>query len=123
MRRIPGVSNDPAGTAPSVGKFSAEKKRKRFAKRPKGVILSGKSGYSAAWFSAFDWGSKGREFESLYPDHFFAFFPEKGKKMVNEACQGFASCTRGALHALRRRRKALHGAKHRFIYHIPPLKP
>ena len=32
------------------------------------------SGYSAAWFSAFDWGSKGREFESLYPDHFFCFF-------------------------------------------------
>ena len=36
------------------------------------------SGYSAAWSSAFDWGSKGREFESLYPDHFFC------KKMVNE---------------------------------------
>ena len=30
------------------------------------------SGYSAVWPSAFDWGSKGREFESLYPDHFFA---------------------------------------------------
>ena len=30
------------------------------------------SGYSAAWFSAFDWGSKGPEFESPYPDHFFA---------------------------------------------------
>ena len=29
------------------------------------------SGYSAVWPSAFDWGSKGREFESLYPDHFF----------------------------------------------------
>ena len=27
------------------------------------------SGRSAAWFSAFDWGSKGREFESLRPDH------------------------------------------------------
>ncbi len=40
-------------------------------KGTKGVILreSG-SGYSAAWFSAFDWGSKGREFESRYPDHF-----------------------------------------------------
>ena len=33
-----------------------------------------KSGYSAAWFSAFDWGSKGREFESLYPDHFFVLY-------------------------------------------------
>lgn len=32
-----------------------------------------KSGYSAAWSSAFDWGSKGREFKSLYPDHFFCF--------------------------------------------------
>ena len=40
------------------------------------------SGYSAAWSSAFDWGSKGREFKSLYPDHFFAQIP--GKKMVNE---------------------------------------
>ena len=29
------------------------------------------SGYSAAWSSAFDWGSKGPEFESPYPDHFF----------------------------------------------------
>ena len=33
------------------------------------------SGYSAAWSSAFDWGSKGREFKSLYPDHFFAEIP------------------------------------------------
>ena len=30
------------------------------------------SGYSAVWSSAFDWGSKGREFKSLYPDHFYA---------------------------------------------------
>ena len=30
-----------------------------------------KSGCSAVWFSAFDWGSKGREFESHHPDHFF----------------------------------------------------
>ena len=29
------------------------------------------SGYSAAWSSAFDWGSKGPEFKSPYPDHFF----------------------------------------------------
>ena len=35
------------------------------------------SGYSAAWSSAFDWGSKGPEFESPYPDHFFA---QMGKK-------------------------------------------
>ena len=28
-------------------------------------------GRSAVWFSAFDWGSKGREFESHRPDHFF----------------------------------------------------
>ena len=25
--------------------------------------------------SAFDWGSKGREFKSLHPDHFFRFHP------------------------------------------------
>ena len=31
------------------------------------------SGYSAAWSSAFDWGSKGPEFKSPYPDHFFLF--------------------------------------------------
>ena len=31
------------------------------------------SGYSAVWSSAFDWGSKGREFKSLYPDHFKLF--------------------------------------------------
>ena len=42
-----------------------------------------KSGYSAAWSSAFDWGSKGREFESLYPDHFFAQIP--GKKNMKPA--------------------------------------
>ena len=35
------------------------------------------SGYSAAWSSAFDWGSKGPEFKSPYPDHFFA---QMGKK-------------------------------------------
>ena len=34
-------------------------------------IIEIKSGYSAAWFSAFVWGTKGREFESRYPDHFF----------------------------------------------------
>ena len=27
------------------------------------------TGRSAAWFSAFDWGSKGREFKSHRPDH------------------------------------------------------
>ena len=32
-------------------------------------IIEIKSGYSAAWFSAFVWGTKGREFESRYPDH------------------------------------------------------
>ena len=58
-------------------------------------------------------GRRGRRFKSSHPDHFFAFF--ESKKMVNEACQGFASCTEGALHALRRGRKALHGAKRRFI--------
>ena len=34
-------------------------------------ILKKRSGYSAAWFSAFVWGTKGREFESRYPNHFF----------------------------------------------------
>ncbi len=29
------------------------------------------SEHSAAWFSAFDWGSKGREFESHCSDHSF----------------------------------------------------
>ena len=53
------------------------------------------SGYSAAWSSAFDWGSKGPEFKSPYPDHFFAlnktqnstvlsFFFFRAKK--HEAC-------------------------------------
>ena len=53
------------------------------------VYLLNRSGYSAAWFSAFVWGTKGREFESRYPDHFFAlktqnsgfeFFYLQGKK-------------------------------------------
>ena len=35
------------------------------------ILRNNKSGYSAVWSSAFDWGSKGREFKSLYPDHFF----------------------------------------------------
>ena len=35
------------------------------------------SGYSAAWSSAFDWGSKGPEFKSPYPDHFFALMGKK----------------------------------------------
>ena len=34
------------------------------------ILRNKKSGYSAVWSSAFDWGSKGREFKSLYPDHF-----------------------------------------------------
>jgi hypothetical protein len=34
------------------------------------ILRNNKSGYSAVWSSAFDWGSKGREFKSLYPDHF-----------------------------------------------------
>ena len=37
------------------------------------------SGYSAAWSSAFDWGSKGREFESHHSDHFFCL-DSKAKK-------------------------------------------
>ena len=37
------------------------------------------SGYSAAWSSAFDWGSKGPEFKSPYPDHFFCL-DSKAKK-------------------------------------------
>ena len=41
-------------------------------------IIGIKSGYSAAWFSAFVWGTKGREFESRYPDHFFC--PDGAKK-------------------------------------------
>ena len=36
------------------------------------ILRNNRSGYSAVWSSAFDWGSKGREFKSLYPDHFFA---------------------------------------------------
>ena len=52
------------------------------------------SGYSAAWSSAFDWGSKGREFESLYPDHFFC--PDGAKK--HEAWKGFASWHAVPLH-------------------------
>ena len=39
----------------------------------KGGMTKIESERSAAWFSAFDWGSKGREFESLYPDQFFCF--------------------------------------------------
>ena len=39
------------------------------------ILRNNKSGYSAVWSSAFDWGSKGREFKSLYPDHFFRFHP------------------------------------------------
>ena len=53
------------------------------------------SGYSAAWSSAFDWGSKGREFESLYPDHFFCL-DSKAKK--HEAWKGFASWHAVPLH-------------------------
>ena len=41
-----------------------------------------RSGYSAAWFSAFVWGTKGREFESRYPDHFFAQIPEMCPKII-----------------------------------------
>ena len=37
------------------------------------------SGYSAAWSSAFDWGSKGPEFKSPYPDHFFC--PQQNSKL------------------------------------------
>jgi hypothetical protein len=33
------------------------------------------SGRSAVWFSAFDWGSKGREFESLRPDQLKSLNP------------------------------------------------
>ena len=39
------------------------------------ILRNNKSGYSAVWSSAFDWGSKGREFKSLYPDHFIAEIP------------------------------------------------
>ena len=36
--------------------------------------------YSAAWSSAFDWGSKGPEFKSPYPDHFFCPNGQKNMK-------------------------------------------
>ena len=45
-------------------------------------IIEIKSGYSAAWFSAFVWGTKGREFESRYPDHFFAQISGKKHEAV-----------------------------------------
>jgi len=55
---------------------------------------------------------------------FFCFFSEKSKKMVNEACQGFASWREAPLHAFgrltRRRRarpKALHSAQ--ALLHLP----
>ena len=38
----------------------------------KGGMTKIESERSAAWFSAFDWGSKGREFESLRSDHSFS---------------------------------------------------
>ncbi len=46
------------------------------------VYISWSSGYSAAWFSAFDWGSKGPEFESPYPDHFFARISKKHEQFL-----------------------------------------
>ena len=42
------------------------------------------SGYSAAWSSAFDWGSKGPEFKSPYPDHFFLPWFQGKKNMKPE---------------------------------------
>ena len=48
------------------------------------------SGYSAAWSSAFDWGSKGPEFKSPYPDHFFLpwFQGEKNMKPEKASLHG-----------------------------------
>lgn len=41
-------------------------------------------GCSAAWFSAFDWGSKGREFESRHPDHFLqSYSPNFSNTVIN----------------------------------------
>ena len=67
-----------------------EKKQKIFAKSVSPCNLLAfsskrehqkiKSERSAAWFSAFDWGSKGREFESLRSDHL---------KAVIQASYGF----------------------------------
>ena len=54
------------------------------------------SGYSAAWSSAFDWGSKGPEFKSPYPDHFFCL-DSKAKKNMKPA------------------KASLHGTQCRFI--------
>ena len=47
---------------------------------------------------------------------FFCLFSQKSKKMVNEACQGFASWREAPLHIWRRRRQVLHVLKARFIY-------
>ena len=41
----------------------------------KGGMTKIESERSAAWFSAFDWGSKGREFESLRSDHLKTAIP------------------------------------------------
>ena len=63
------------------------------------------SGRSAAWFSAFDWGSKGREFESLRPDHFKACnslscrlfsFPFSCMRLKVDACLGLLCRTLAA---------------------------
>ena len=52
------------------------------------------SGYSAAWFSAFVWGTKGREFESRWNRHFLSFkdnlklnLSEQSKEIINALWQ------------------------------------
>ena len=49
--------------------------RKKFQKtfaffKRRSIFAPIESECSAAWFSAFDWGSKGREFKSHHSDHF-----------------------------------------------------
>lgn len=74
--------NGPAfAPRPVRGLFPCQAFRKKQSLKQKPPCISGnrryiretllKSGYSAVWSSAFDWGSKGREFKSLYPDHFY----------------------------------------------------
>ena len=88
-----------------------------------------KSGYSAAWSSAFDWGSKGREFESLYPDHFFALMGKKNEavrlRFMHRRCASYilmldeqSSQAQNVLHTfvcLTRQRRARHKVLHKSL--------
>ena len=56
------------------------------------MYIMEQSGYSAAWFSAFVWGTKGREFESRYPDHFFALIPRQKNMKPEKALLHGTQC-------------------------------